>query len=107
MKSSTYKVLSCDAYDEYIKDNCSLKTAISKTLIEKFKKNRKIYSEENQRQQKDLLKFIFDEKDSKDFFESIIYIIDKINENKFNSDKEVTEQPQGNYMKITQREYFQ
>lgn len=82
-------MLSCDPYDEYISDNSSLKTAISKKLIVRFKKDKKLYCEDGQKLHNDFIKIIFDEKDSKNFHESLYFLISRINENLYESDKQM------------------
>jgi len=45
--------------------------------------------------QHDLIKLILDVRDSKNFLESLSYMIKKINDNKFATDKEANEKPPG------------
>ena len=80
--------MSCDPTDEYISDNASLKSNISKLLLKQFKTNNLIKTELSSKPQTDLFKIIFDEEDSKSFIDSLIFIISKINTNTATSDKE-------------------
>jgi len=80
--------LSCDPHDEFISDNTSLKTAVSKSLIIQFKKERKVKVEFVSKQFTNLLSFVFNPNDMKQFISSIEYITKKIQENKFATDEE-------------------